>query len=202
MMSAFCAAGAQNHGKPADERKVVVQARDYRAVVTAWERRGSEWSEVMRTEDAFVGEKGITEKKGEGDKATPAGTYELRRAFGLGPAPLTALPYTQVAENDIWVDDPHSRFYNQYVAGGADLPWQWSSAEQLAAYDTAYRYAVVIEYNTDPIVPGAGSAIFLHCSTYKPTAGCVSVPEEFMVRLLEFLRPGDKITIQDFDGNN
>lgn len=41
---------------------------------------------------------------------------------------------------------------------------QWSSAEHLISYPTAYRYAIALNYNT-ACTPGAGSAIFLHCST-------------------------------------
>lgn len=198
LISAACAA-AQAVSAPAVERKVVVEARQTRAMVTAWEKRcdDCEWEAAFRTEDGFVGRNGITAAKKEGDGATPAGTFEMRRAFGVGMPDKTALPYTQLAQSDIWVDDVNSRSYNQFVAGGLNLSDKdWNSYEELAQETEAYYYAVVIEYNTDPVAPGAGSAIFLHCSKGRPTAGCVSVPREFMERLLEFIRPGDKIIIK------
>ena len=71
----------------------------------------------------------------------------------------------------------------------------WRSAEDLSKEIIAYKYVAVIEYNTGPVTKGAGSAIFLHCDQGKPTAGCVSVPEETMIRLLRFIRPGDGIII-------
>lgn len=177
-------------------RKVLVQARGDRAAVSAWKKCGDEWKEVFRTEEGWVGRHGVTDNKMEGDGATPLGTFAVRRAFGLAEKVNTKLDYTPVQNGDVWVDDPYSRFYNQYVF--RDQPDQdWQSAENLAGERIAYKYAIVIEYNTNPAVPGKGSAIFLHCTKGRPTAGCVSVPEKFMKRLLRFLRPGDEIIIQD-----
>ena len=60
-----------------------------------------------------------------------------------------------------------------------------------ARRNTQFRYIVVVEYNTDPIVKGAGSAIFIHAwrSEGKPTAGCVAMAEEDVRRLIERLDP-------------
>jgi len=63
----------------------------------------------------------------------------------------------------------------------------------------AYKYVAVIEYNTDKIVKGAGSAIFLHCTEGKPTSGCISVPEEAMVKILALVQPGTRIIIARSD---
>ena len=51
-----------------------------------------------------------------------------------------------------------------------------------------YRYFAVIDYNAHPVVPGRGSAIFLHVAVGS-TAGCVSLPEPRLLRLLRWLRP-------------
>ncbi len=53
----------------------------------------------------------------------------------------------------------------------------------------AYDYGAVIAYNTDPVVPGAGSAIFLHQSTGGATAGCVSLPQGELLEVLRWLQP-------------
>ena len=63
----------------------------------------------------------------------------------------------------------------------------------------AYKYVAVVEYNTANIVKGAGSAIFLHCSKGRPTAGCVSVSEESMVKILGLIKPGTRIAIARSD---
>jgi L,D-peptidoglycan transpeptidase YkuD (ErfK/YbiS/YcfS/YnhG family) len=58
-----------------------------------------------------------------------------------------------------------------------------------------YRYFAVIDYNAHPAVAGRGSAIFLHVSTGRPTAGCISLPEPELVRTLRWLRPGAEVRI-------
>lgn len=84
------------------------------------------------------------------------------------------------------MDDPDSPLYNRWVESG-DI--KWKSAERLADYPQAYKYAVVINYNMSPTVPGKGSAIFLHCMTGSYTAGCVAVPENDMALILKWLDP-------------
>ena len=56
----------------------------------------------------------------------------------------------------------------------------------------SYDYFAVIAYNHQPIVPGRGSAIFLHVSTGQPTAGCVSIPVDELLRILRTLKPDMK----------
>ena len=64
--------------------------------------------------------------------------------------------------------------------------------------DELYDALVVIGYNMDPVVPGAGSAIFLHVATadFAPTAGCVAVEKQVLLGLLPLLGPGSKIAIK------
>ena len=55
--------------------------------------------------------------------------------------------------------------------------------------DHLYEYAVVIGYNTNPVVKGNGSAIFLHVwrGPEAPTAGCVALDRSDLVALLAWL---------------
>ena len=64
--------------------------------------------------------------------------------------------------------------------------------------DAVYDLLVVIGYNTDPVVPGAGSAIFLHIARpdFSPTAGCIAVERDVLIRLMPLLGPGSTITIR------
>jgi len=175
------------------DRLIVVLAEKSNARMWVYEKKKDAWIEYLYT-DGFVGRNGISSDKREGDGATPAGLYSLRRAFGNAEDPGSFLPYHQLEPNDYWVDDPASKYYNTMVNG--DVPDRdWRSAEDLAKESRAYKYAAVIEYNTDPVTKGAGSAIFLHCDLGKATAGCVSVPEAAMIRLLRFIRSGDGIII-------
>ena len=149
------------------------------------------WEEALSAA-AHVGRNGVSAEKKEGDGKTPAGLFTLGHAFGAEAQPRTALPYRSVTADSYWVDDVNSKYYNQWIEGTADR--DWSSAEHLADYPEAYALAVVIEYNAE-CVPGAGSAIFLHCGS-GATSGCVSVQHDDMLALLSWLQPGAAILIQ------
>ena len=166
------------------------------AVVRAYEKNGKigdAWT-LRFTAEGFFGKNGVKADKLEGDGATPSGVYTFGRAFGVADDPGSTLPYTKVTDRDVWVDDPKSKHYNQFASKNAPDA-DWKSAEQLIKYTRAYKYAIAINYNADPVVPGKGSAIFLHCSTGNPTAGCISVPEAAMVFFLGFIDEETKIAI-------
>jgi L,D-peptidoglycan transpeptidase YkuD (ErfK/YbiS/YcfS/YnhG family) len=163
------------------------------AVVYAFERIGDAWVERVRT-NGFVGRNGASRAKKEGDGKTPIGFFSFGAAFGTADDPGSATPYAKLKDGDLWVDDPKSKHYNRWVKKGS-TEQDWSSAEDLSKETVAYKYAIAINYNTDPVVKGNGSAIFLHCSTNRPTAGCVSVPEEYMARLLKFIDTDTMIAI-------
>ncbi len=157
------------------------------AKLTTWEFKNDRWEAVFKPMEAVLGRNGLAPlgEKREGDGRTPAGIYRLGLAFGYEPSVVTKLFYHQLNEHDFWVEDPSSPQYNRWVVG---TPLA-NSFEKLKRVDDLYKYAVVIEYNTNPVVPGQGSAIFLHVwrGSDKPTAGCVAVAEEDMVKLLEWL---------------
>ena len=166
-----------------------------RAVVRAYEKTDGVW-ELRFTADGFFGKNGVKADKREGDGATPSGVYTFVRAFGVADDPGSNLPYTKVTDLDVWVDDPKSKHYNQWASKNTPDA-DWKSAEQLIKYPKAYKYALTLNYNTDPIVPGKGSAIFFHCSTGNPTAGCISVPEEAMIFFLGFADEETRIAISE-----
>ena len=159
----------------------------YRANITAWEKTGDGWKQIFNAMLAVIGRNGIAplNEKREGDGRTPSGIYRLSTAFGYENHIDTKLSYRQVTENDHWVDDSESKQYNQWITGTPNA----KSFENLKRDDDLYKYAVVIEYNTSPIKPGDGSAIFLHVwrAQDKPTAGCVATDETNVKRLLSWL---------------
>jgi L,D-peptidoglycan transpeptidase YkuD (ErfK/YbiS/YcfS/YnhG family) len=63
--------------------------------------------------------------------------------------------------------------------------------------DHLYDLVVVLGHNDDPVIAGAGSAIFLHLSlpTYEPTAGCVAVNLSDMIEILRHSSPGTEMLI-------
>ncbi len=145
---------------------------------------------------AAVGRAGVKTDKQEGDGATPAGMHPLVSILyrpDRVEAPLSRLPVNPLAPSDGWVDDPADANYNRPVS----LPYP-ASAEQMWREDDLYDALVVIGYNLEPVVPGAGSAIFLHIATpdFAPTAGCVAVQKEALLGLLPLLGPGSQIAIR------
>jgi L,D-peptidoglycan transpeptidase YkuD (ErfK/YbiS/YcfS/YnhG family) len=146
---------------------------------------------------AAAGRSGVRADKREGDGATPAGTFPLvailYRPDRIAP-PLSQLPVRPLAPSEGWVDEPGDPNYNQPVS----LPYP-VSAEQMWRQDGLYDALVVIGYNMAPVIPGAGSAIFLHVAApdFAPTAGCIAVEKDVLLGLLPLLGPGSKITIVD-----
>lgn len=129
------------------------------------------------------------EDKREGDGCTPLGTWPVRGVL-LRPGKVAAdgirLPWRWVRTGDGWSDDPADPAYNRPV----HLP-RAHSAESLLREDDAYDVIVILGHNDAPPVPGQGSAIFFHLSEGRPTAGCIAVEREDMLRLLPLLAPGD-----------
>ncbi len=154
------------------------------ARLTLWENTGGKWERRYGPIAAVVGRTGIAllNQKREGDGHTPSGNYPLSLAFGYAPAINTQMKYRQATATDFWVDEVSSADYNQWVTS---KPAQ-GSYEVMRRNDNLYRYGVVIDYNTNPIVPGNGSAIFLHVwrNYYKPTSGCVAISQRHLKRIL------------------
>jgi len=138
---------------------------------------------------AYVGSAGVGAAS-EYISRTPAGVFTLTEAFGRLADPGSRLPYRQVDRSSWWVSDVDSRHYNTYreCTPGTWCGFRQSRSEQLGAIDP-YTYSVVIDYNRDPVIPGAGSAFFLHESEGKPTQGCVSIPHNRLRAILRWLSP-------------
>jgi L,D-peptidoglycan transpeptidase YkuD (ErfK/YbiS/YcfS/YnhG family) len=133
--------------------------------------------------------------KREGDGATPAGLWPLRRLFYRPDrlsAPRTRLPTAALKPADGWCDAPGDPTYNQLVT----LPYP-ASAEHLWRDDDVYDLIVVLGYNDAPVVPGRGSAIFLHVARpdYSPTEGCVALARADLLEVLVDATPWDALCI-------
>lgn len=180
---------------------VTVTASAY-GVTTAslelWQRRGGCWRHVAGPWRAWLGRSGLSAHKREGDGATPAGTYRVgATAYGIAPDPGVHGAYHRLVCGDWWDEDARSPAYNtfQHVPCGT-APHFGGGSEALWRISPQYRYFAVVEYNATPAVPGRGSAIFLHVSAGRPTAGCVSLPEAELVRVLRWLRPSARPLIR------
>ena len=110
-----------------------------------------------------LGRAGVSAVKREGDFATPAGEFPLRRVLYRADriaAPITRLPLQALEPNDGWCDAALDPAYNRQVK----LPYG-ARAEKLWRDDGIYDVIVVLGHNDDPPVAQMGSAIFLHVAS-------------------------------------
>ncbi len=72
-----------------------------------------------------------------------------------------------------------------------------ASHEALWREDGLYDLVVVLGFNDDPVLPGRGSAIFLHIARpdWGSTEGCIALAPEDLRELIAVLAPGDTVTI-------
>jgi L,D-peptidoglycan transpeptidase YkuD (ErfK/YbiS/YcfS/YnhG family) len=143
-----------------------------------------------------VGRGGFARTKREGDGATPTGRFPLRSVLYRPdrlPPPRTALAIRAIAIDDGWCDDPDDPAYNRPVA----LPYP-GRHEPLWRTDGLYDLVVPLGYNDDPVVPGLGSAIFLHVAApdFGATAGCVAIALADLLALLADAGPGDTLAVE------
>ena len=128
-----------------------------------------------------VGWSGIRLKKREGDGATPAGLYPLRRLLFRQDRlirPATGLQVDPIKRQDGWCTNPNDPDYNQQIT----LPRR-GQYENLWRNDSLYDVIIVIGYNDGSnMTPGKGSAIFLHVArpAMSPTDGCIAIPLNIM----------------------
>jgi L,D-peptidoglycan transpeptidase YkuD (ErfK/YbiS/YcfS/YnhG family) len=143
-----------------------------------------------------LGKGGVISDKREGDGATPIGAWPMRRllyrADRVG-TPSTSLPAAPIAPQDGWCDDPADPAYNRPVP----LPYP-ARHERLWREDEIYDLLIVLGHNDDPVVPGRGSAIFLHIARpdWGPTEGCVALARADLEALLARARPGDRVVVE------
>lgn len=145
--------------------------------------------------DAYIGKNGMTIEKIEGDLKTPIGEFEIGIVLSMNEISKKkiGLNYIQINENMYWVDDEKSIYYNQ-LADTSKVKKDWNSAEHLMDYKVQYEYLIEIKTNPNNI-PGKGSAIFLHCTNNKPTAGCIAINAEIMKKIIENIDESTKIKI-------
>lgn len=149
---------------------------------------------------AMVGRSGVLAPgvaPAEGDGATPNGRFGLRQVYYRAdrrPRPVTRLPIVPITQDALWCDDPGHGLYNRPVTA----PFT-ASAERLWMERRSYDVCIVLDFNLNQPLPGAGSAIFFHLTrtddTPPATEGCVAVDPDVMEALLPRLGIGSTMTI-------
>jgi L,D-peptidoglycan transpeptidase YkuD (ErfK/YbiS/YcfS/YnhG family) len=169
-----------------DSNTLVVEPRD--APVLYWNGGSARCA---------IGRGGIARKQCEGDGITPIGIFPIRRILSRPDRverPQTALPVSALQQDDGWCDAPGDPNYNRAIK----LPYP-KSAESMWRDDRLYDVVAILGFNDDPVVDGAGSAIFLHCARddYGPTEGCVALRLADLLDAVSALTPGATIEVRD-----
>ncbi len=137
-----------------------------------------------RTYACAIGKGGITTDKHEGDGCTPVGSFALRECWyrmDRQEEPKTRLSINIIRPEDGWCDAPTHPSYNRHVR----LPFD-ASHELMFRDDAIYDIVVPLGYNDDPVIPGKGSAIFLHVAhdDYRDTEGCIALARDDLLEVL------------------
>jgi L,D-peptidoglycan transpeptidase YkuD (ErfK/YbiS/YcfS/YnhG family) len=204
------ASTARAAGVPGDcQQLIVALAPDWdsmRGALQRFERTGSgPWRSVGVPCAVLFGKKGLAWgrglagqdedglRKAERDGRAPAGVFRIGQIYTYDPAlPEGAdFPSHQVTKADAWIDDPKRPDYNRFVTiDDPDHPPPWFAKQKMRHHDFAYRWLVEIRHNSDPPLPNEGSAIFFHIrrGVSRPTAGCTTMAESDLIRLITWLR--------------
>ncbi|UWQ79120.1 L,D-transpeptidase family protein [Leisingera sp. S132] len=142
-----------------------------------------------------IGKGGLSDRKREGDGATPIGTHRvagmLYRPDRLPPPAPWAKP---IGPNDLWSDDVRDDCYNLQVRA----PYAFSH-EKLRRSDPLYDLVLITDWNWPDAIPGKGSAIFIHQWRRPgyPTEGCIAFSRANLHWLAARVQIGTRIIVPD-----
>lgn len=171
-----------------------------------FERRGERWVSVGPEMPGRLGRAGLAWGIGlhaapdaglkiEGDARAPAGAFALGGAYGYErDVPRRRnLPYHQVTEVDLWVEDPDSPHYNRHLRLDRPPQTQWERDQQMRQNDQAHKLKLFIHHNSgDQTRPGLGSSIFFHIwreDGARPSHGCTVMAENHLRDLIRWVDP-------------
>lgn len=180
-----------------------------RGQLQLFERAGGQWKAVAPSWPVLFGKNGLAWgtglagqseaglRKSERDGRAPAGVFQIGKIYTYDAQlpPGADFPFHQVTKADAWVDDVNSPDYNRFVTiPDPAQPPPWFEKQKMRHNDFAYRWLVEVRHNSDPPVPGLGSAIFFHIrrGVSRPSAGCTTMAESDLVRLITWMRASRK----------
>jgi L,D-peptidoglycan transpeptidase YkuD (ErfK/YbiS/YcfS/YnhG family) len=142
-----------------------------------------------------IGKGGLSNKKTEGDKKTPIGTFGIERLYfrkDRVKKPQTSLKCMKIIKNMGWCDDINfPKKYNKLIKVEKKI-----RHEKLRRKDHKYDLLIPIKYNFKSSVVGLGSCIFIHLTkNYKPTAGCIALSKKDFLIILKLINKKTKIRI-------
>jgi len=142
-----------------------------------------------------IGKNGITKNKIEGDKKTPSGNFNIGNLYyrdDKNNKPNTKLKCIPITKKMGWCDDPNNiKNYNKLIKIKKNI-----KHEKLYRKDNKYDFLIPILYNTKKIIPGKGSAIFIHLTNnYESTLGCIALKKNDFLILLKLINKKTKLKI-------
>ncbi len=158
-------------------------------VISTYEKKNNVWVNVHRDIPGYIGLKGFSLNKQEGDKKTPVGAFKIGTCFSNTTNVETGLNIYKYDSKDVWVDDSGSKYYNTHQR--EPVNGRWKSSENFSkvkngVYDVFFN----IEYN-NARVKNKGSAIFFHIAnptvSIKYTNGCVSADRQNLLKIVKWL---------------
>ena len=141
-----------------------------------------------------IGKNNFSKRKIEGDKKTPIGVFGLGDLFYRADRfekPFTSLKIHKIYKNMAWCNDVNHKNYNKLIKIGKNIGY-----EKLFRKDYKYDFLIPIKYNYKKVIPGNGSAIFIHLTkNYKPTVGCIALSKKDFLILVKLINKNTKIKI-------
>lgn len=176
---------------------IFVQTSGTDAIVYTYEKNAKgTWEKKFDPMQGYTGEGGAADVSVPYDSVTPKGVFNIEFAMGTNPDPGTALSYNEIVYGMRWVTDPASVNYNRLLDGDATLI-DFNDCQDLYEYTRSYPYAVIFDYNRNPVDSTKGCAKFLHVS-YGPTYGGVGIAETDLYNILLWLNPANTPQIAIF----
>ena len=140
-----------------------------------------------------IGKGGLSDRKREGDGATPRGIHRLvgmlYRPDRIAQPADWAKP---IGPGDLWSDDPTDEDYNMMVRA----PYA-PSHERLRRADPIYDLILLTDWNWPYAVKGRGSAIFIHQWRRPgyPTEGCIALARAHLHAIAPKIRHRTRLII-------
>lgn len=134
--------------------------------------------------------------KREGDGASPAGRWVIT-ALRYRSDRLRIARADPIGPQDGWSEDSADPDYNHAIRHPHPYP-----ADRMRRGDRLYDLCAITDHNADPVVPGMGSAIFVHLwrKPRHPTAGCISFRRDHLLWILARWSPRSRLIIRERGG--
>lgn len=194
-----------------NQQMVLVLSSDWNAnqgVLLRFQYKNRQWMPIGTSFPVSLGKNGAAWGEGiihpiahngimkqEGDMRSPAGIFQIGYSFGYAKRLNFNYPYKALTQDDYCIDNSQSPYYNQIIDHHQiSFNIAKDSTEPMRRDihlngDQLYKLGFVLDYNPQN-TPKLGSCIFVHLRTQinATTAGCTSMEEENMQKILSWLK--------------